>query len=248
MQNTEREEFVNKVRERSEIVSVVSRYTPLNRKGGTYWGCCPFHNEKTPSFSVNPDKGLFYCFGCHAGGNVFNFISRIENISYFDAVKLQAERLGIPLPTGRKSPEEMRREREERTLFKINELARDFFHDRLMKTPEGERGRKYLAGRGITEETIENFKLGFAPVDWDAITSFFTERGFKREDLIKSGIVSRRKDDSGIFDRFRGRVMVPITDIFGHVVAFGGRILKPAFGNRKILFKICRKTPRFPMR
>ncbi len=251
MERTELDEFVNKVRERSDLVSVVSRYVPLTKKSGSYWGRCPFHNEKTPSFSVNPDKGFFYCFGCHAGGNVFKFLSLIENLTYFEAIKLQAERLGIPLPSRKKSSEEIRREREKRELLKINELTRDFYLDELAKTPEGESGRKYLAGRGITDATIEEFKIGFAPDTWNKLTDFLLNRGFSPDDLTKTGVAVKRKDGSGILDRFRGRVMIPIADIFGHVVGFGGRILKaedeynpkylnspetPVFNKRQILF------------
>ena len=225
MSNTEQDEFVEKVRERSDIHSVISRYVSLNQRGGKYWGLCPFHNEKTPSFSVDAAKGLFYCFGCHTGGNVFKFLSLIENISYYEAIKLQAERLGIPLPTKKLSPEEERRRREEKILLKCNTLAQEFYHECLIKTARGEVGRKYLAGRGITPETIETFKLGFAPDGWDILLKNLTRQGFSAEQLEKIGLVKRRSDNSGFYDRFRSRVMIPINDIFGHTVGFGGRIL-----------------------
>ena len=225
MNNAEQDEFVERVRERSDIYSVISRYVSLNQKSGKYWGLCPFHNEKTPSFSVDAAKGFFYCFGCHTGGNVFKFLSLIENISYFEAVKLQAERLGIPLPTKKLSPEEERRRREEKILLKCNTLAQEFYHECLIKTARGEVGRKYLAGRGITPETIETFKLGFAPDGWEILLNHLTRQGFSAAQLEKIGLVKRRSDNSGFYDRFRGRVMIPINDIFGHTVAFGGRIL-----------------------
>ena len=171
----ELEAFVSKVRDRSDIFSVVSRYVTLKSKGNQYWGCCPFHSEKTPSFTVSPEKGFFYCFGCHAGGNVFKFISLIENISYFDAVKLQAERLGIEIPTSQrnKSTKQLEKEKQEKILININTLAKDFFHNCLIKTSYGEVGRKYLESRGISKETIEDFSLGFAPNSWDALTRAF---------------------------------------------------------------------------
>lgn len=225
MGNTEMDEFVERVRERSDIYSVVSRYVPMTSKGGRYWACCPFHGEKTASFTITPDKGLFYCFGCHAGGNVFNFISMIENISYFEAVKLQAERLGIPLPSQKKSQAELEKEREEEILFKINGLARDFYHSFLLKRAEGEVGRKYLNARGITGGTIEGFKLGLAPYSWDRLRQEFLKRGFTDEQLVAAGLVSKQRNGDKFFDRMRGRVIIPITDIFGHVVGFGGRIL-----------------------
>lgn len=223
--SAEMDEFVERVRERSDIYSVVSRYVALSFRGGRYWACCPFHEEKTPSFTIAPDKGFFYCFGCHVGGNVFKFISMMENVSYFDAVKLQAERLGISLPSRKKTETELNLEREENILFKINEAARDFYHNFLIKTAEGEAGRKYLNARGITNDTIENFKLGFAPNSWDRLTNAFFKRGFTSEQLMSAGLISKQRNGEKFFDRMRGRVIIPITDIFGHVVGFGGRIL-----------------------
>lgn len=247
----ELDEFVERVSERSDIYSVVSRYVPLTQKSGRYWGRCPFHNEKTASFCVSPDKGFFYCFGCGAGGNVFKFLSLIENISYFEAIKLQAERLGIDLPTKKYSPELDRRRREEKILFKINELAQDFYHECLIKTARGEVGRKYFAGRGITAETIKTFKLGYAPDEWENLLPMFTRQDFTPQQIESVGLVAKRKNSSGYYDRFRGRVIIPITDERGHVVGFGGRILGDAdestpkylntpetaiFNKRKLLF------------
>lgn len=225
MGSTELDAFVERVNERTDIYSVVSRYVTLTQKSGRYWGRCPFHNEKTASFTVSPDKGFFYCFGCGAGGNAFKFLSLIENISYFEAIKLQAQRLGIDLPTRRLSPEEERRRREEKSLLKINELAQEIYHDCLTKAARGEVGRKYLAARGITQATIETFKLGYASDEWEDLLGKLTRQGFSPQQLEAAGLVAKRKTASGYYDRFRGRVMIPITDIYGHVVGFGGRIL-----------------------
>ena len=225
MGSAELDEFVERVNERTDIYSVVSRYVPLTQKSGRYWGRCPFHNEKTASFTVSPDKGFFYCFGCGAGGNAFKFLSLIENISYFEAIKLQAQRLGIDLPTKKFSPEEERRRREEKAMLKINELACDFYHECLTKSARGEVSRKYLAARGSTAKTIETFKLGYAPEEWDNILSRLTRQGYSPQQLTAAGLVAKRKNASGLYDRFRGRVMIPIADTFGHVVGFGGRIL-----------------------
>ncbi len=222
------DEFVERVTERTDIYSVVSRYVSLTQRSGRYWGRCPFHNEKTASFSVSADKGLFYCFGCGAGGNVFKFLSLIEKITYFEAIKLQAERLGIPLPAQRTSPEEERRRREEKNLLKINELAQDFYHECLIKTARGEPGRKYLAARGITAETIETFKMGFAPDEWDNLFKSLLRQNFTAQQIESVGLIVKRKNSSGYYDRFRSRVMIPITNVFGHVVGFGGRILGEA--------------------
>lgn len=231
MNNTEMDEFVSRVRERSDIYAVVSRYLQLNFKGGRYWACCPFHEEKTPSFSVAPDKGLFYCFGCHAGGNVFKFISMIENISYFEAVKLQAERLGMEIPSRQKSPEELNAEREKKSLLQITSLAQEFYHKCLTETAQGEAGRKYLAARGITESVVNNFKLGYAPDAWDALTNALKSHGFSEKQIVSAGLALENKHGTGIYDRLRGRVIIPIADVFGKVVAFGGRILNPETEN-----------------
>lgn len=226
--SAELDEFVERVRERTDIYSVVSRYVTLNKKSGRYWGCCPFHSEKTASFCVSPDKGFFYCFGCGTGGNAFKFLSLIENITYFEAIKLQAQRLGIDLPSRNSSPEEEQRRRETKALFKINETAQDFYHECLTKTASGEVGRKYLTSRGITAATIETFKLGYAPDEWENLLSKLTRQGFSPQQAEAAGVVAKRKNSSGYYDRFRGRVIIPIADVFGHVVGFGGRILTDA--------------------
>lgn len=228
MDNIELDRFVNKVRESSDIYSVVSRYISLKQKGNQYWSCCPFHSEKTPSFTVSPEKGFFYCFGCHVGGNVFKFISLIENISYFEAVKLQAERLGIKFPKSNqnKSPEQIAKEKHEKILIKMNTLAKNFFYNCLMKTSYGELGRKYLESRGITVETIETFELGFAPNDWSSLSNaMINKKKFTEEQLIEVGLSKENKNKSGIYDTFRNRIMIPIVDLNDRIVAFGGRVI-----------------------
>lgn len=231
MMGSEMDDFVERVSERTDIYSVVSRYVSLTQKSGRYWGCCPFHNEKTPSFCLSPEKGFFYCFGCGTGGNAFKFLSLIEKISYFEAIKLQAQRLGIDLPERKYSPEEERRRRAEKTLLQINESAQDFYHECLIKTARGEVGRKYLTARGITVETIETFKLGYAPDEWETLLTQLTRKGFSPQQLESVGLVAKRKNSSGWYDRFRGRIMIPIVDVLGHVVGFGGRILNDVDDN-----------------
>ena len=234
------DDFVARVRDNSDILSVASRYVSFTRKGNRYWACCPFHSEKTPSFTVDPDKGFYHCFGCGAGGNVFNFIAKMENVSYFDAVKLQAQRLNIPLPNERpRSVAEIQSEREEKSLYEVNERARNFFHNCLTITSYGEHAREYLAARGISDAIIKDFKLGYAPDDWDKLSAAFVKRGISTKLLIDAGLVGERSGDDGIYDRFRNRVMIPIVDPTGHVLAFGGRILdstdKPAVDAPKYL-------------
>ena len=227
MQTATLDDFVNRVRSSSDILSVASQYLSFTQKSGRYWACCPFHQEKTPSFTVDPGKGFFHCFGCGAGGNVFNFVSRMENISYFDAVKLQAKRLNIPLPNERpKTDHELELEREKKSLYEINGLARNFFHNCLTMTPYGKPALDYLENRGIDRKTIDEFKIGFAPNGWSKLSSAFEKRGITPNRLIDAGLAVERKRGDGVYDRFRSRVMIPITDLTGHVLAFGGRILE----------------------
>ena len=221
------DDFVERVRSSSDILAVISSYVHLKKKGNRYWGCCPFHNEKTPSFSVVPHQGFFYCFGCHAGGNVFKFLSLIENVSYYEAIKLQAQRLNIPIPTYRKNAREVAEEQERNDLLKIHELAGSFFHNCLTKTALGAPGREYFATRQINSNIIEQFKLGYAPNLWDKLYTSFIKRGIPKELLAKSGLVTI-KDSGKAYDRFRNRVIIPIADEHGHITGFGGRVITNA--------------------
>ena len=252
MRDPRMEAFVQQVRAQTDILAVVQGYVPLKRKGNRYWGCCPFHNEKTASFSVVPADGFFYCFGCHAGGDVFKFISLIEQITPFEAIKRQAEQLGIPLPERTRDPREEARLRELDDLRKVNALARDFFHNCLTMTRYGEAGRAYLAGRGITEETIARYGIGFAPDAWSKLADAFQKRGISEDILVTAGLAARREHGGGVYDRFRNRVIIPIADERGRIVGFGGRALgdaqpkylntaeTPVFNKRKLLFGLDR--------
>ncbi len=227
------DEFVERVRSESDLVSVISTYVPLKRKGKQFWGCCPFHNEKTPSFAVTPEKGFFYCFGCHAGGDVFKFISMIESISYREAIIFQAEKLNIPLPERERSPEEIAREEKLKKLREAHEMASKFFHNCLTMTKYGTAGLEYFHSRGINDNIIEEFNLGFAPDAWDKLTTAFAKRGIDTEILLESGLVVKRQKGQGEYDRFRNRVMIPIMDERGRVCGFGGRVIDN--GNPKYL-------------
>lgn len=218
------DEFIEKVSAETDIVSVVSGYVQLKRKGNRYWGCCPFHHEKTASFSVKPDEGFFYCFGCHAGGNAFKFISMVENLNYYDAIRMQAERLNIPLPVAEQSPQEIAREAHLKDMRKLHELAMTFFHNCLTKTPYGTEGLAYLHGRGITDGIIQEFHIGFAPDAWSKLSTAFQKRGVSVPLLMESGLIVER-NGGGNYDRFRKRIMIPICDERDRVVAFGGRII-----------------------
>ena len=227
------DEFVERVRSESDLVSVVSTYVQLKRKGNRYWGCCPFHQEDTPSFSVKPDEGFFYCFGCHTGGNIFKFISLIENISYYEAILFQAERLNIPLPEREKTPAEIARDKKRDELRELHEMAGKFFHNCLTMTNYGKAGLAYFHKRGIDDDIIEEFQLGFAPDAWNKLTDAFAKRGVNQDLLLESGLVVKRQQGGGEYDRFRNRVMIPIMDERSRICGFGGRII--AEGNPKYL-------------
>lgn len=217
-------ELIEKIKDANDIVSVISEHVPLRKKGKTYWGCCPFHNEKTPSFSVTPEKGFYYCFGCGAAGNAINFLMNYEHCTFPEALEKLANRANIPLPVADMSKEQRERNEYRHKLYEINELASNFFHNCLTQTSLGKPGLDYLLNRGLTMETIKKFKLGFAPNSWDKLYRSFIERHIQESYLLELGLC--RKGSGGkVYDYFRNRVMFPIMDGRGRVVAFGGRVL-----------------------
>lgn len=218
------DEFIDRLRSDSDIVAVVSDYVELVKRGRNFWGRCPFHHEKTPSFSVTPDKGFFYCFGCQTGGNVFNFLMKIENITFIEAVKLLAVKMNVPLPETSKSPADHKREQELIQLYKANKVAKDFFNACLTKSNYGHQAQEYLLKRGIDEETVKLFNLGFAPPLWDKLIQSLQPRNISPDILVKAGLAIERTNDQ-IYDRFRNRIMYPIVDLHGQVVGFGGRVM-----------------------
>lgn len=163
MKDPEIQDFIERVRHESDIVAVISDYVSLRKKGKYYWGCCPFHDEKTASFSVTPEKAIFYCYGCHAGGDVFSFLMKHDGLSFWEATKKLAGKFNIPLPQKEKTEQELVREREQARMLTVNKTARDFFYACLMKTRYGIPAHEYLTRRGINAEIIEKFQLGFAP-------------------------------------------------------------------------------------
>jgi len=225
MKHSISDDFINRLRAESNIVGVISDYVPLKKKGKNYWGCCPFHHEKTPSFSVTPDKGFYYCFGCQTGGSVFNFLMKIENVGFLDAVKVLAKKMNISLPEKEKSAQDLARERELAQLYRVNDMARDFFHSCLLKTSYGIQAREYLASRGVTTDIIEKFNLGFAPPLWDKLSQAFQKRNISPEVLINSGLAAERTNGNGLYDRFRSRIIFPICNARGKVIGFGGRVI-----------------------
>jgi DNA primase len=216
--------FIESVREAGDIVRIISDYVPLKRAGTRMKGLCPFHEEKTPSFSVDPTTQLFYCFGCQTGGDVFKFVMLYENADFTEAVKILADRCGVPLPepTGRRDDDPY-----ERTL-EMNRRAAVFFRERLLDPEGGRRCRDYLERRGITSETAEFLGLGYAPDTWEALRGHLQSKGFKASELTRGGLTVPRKSGAGEYDRFRDRLIFPIRDLSGRTVAFGGRTLGDA--------------------
>lgn len=217
------QELLERIKDANDIVSVISEYVPLQRKGQNYWGCCPFHSEKTPSFSVSPSKGFFHCFGCKASGNAITFLMKHENYSFVEAVEKLAERANIALPQREMTQAEKARISYREKLYEVNELAAVFFHNCLTKTKLGEEGLQYLQRRGLSEETIAKFRLGFAPAGWHKLHEAFLKRGITEKILLQLGLC--RENNGKVYDYFRNRVMFPICDGKGRVVGFGGRVL-----------------------
>lgn len=212
--------FLDEVASRSDIVDVVSSYVTLTKKGGNYFGLCPFHNEKTGSFSVSADKQIYHCFGCKHGGGVINFIMEIENLSFPDAVRLLAKRANLEVPEDRGDPEETRRR--QRVLALNRDAARWFYQN--LSRPEGEAVTAYLARRQISRKTAMNFGLGASLDSWDALSTAMQEKGYTKADLLAAGLVVRSQKGR-LYDKFRSRLMFPVIDVRGDVVAFGGRVL-----------------------
>lgn len=213
--------FLDDLIARTDLVDLVSESVRLTKKGNSYWGCCPFHSEKTPSFHVVPDRQIYKCFGCGKGGGAINYVMELENLPYRDAVAVLAKRVGMEVPETRGSSPDMQRRREK--LLEMNKQAARLFHQWL-HSPEGARGLQYLQKRGLSRQTLTRFGLGFAPDSWDALINAMTKQGYDKRDLLDAGLAVSNKDGR-IYDRFRNRVMFPIIDVRGNVIGFGGRVM-----------------------
>ena len=215
-------DLVQEIQNKIDIVELVAETTELERRGNRYWGLCPFHSEKTPSFSVSADRQLFYCFGCHLGGNIFTFVMERENVEFREALEILAARAGLDssLYSGRYG-----RKREElQKVSRINEAAAEFYHQRLLAA-EGQQALAYLENRGVSADAMARFELGYAPDDWRKLLNLLLRRGYSTEDLLASGVVKRSRNQDTYFDLFRHRVIFPIRNISGQVVGMGGRSL-----------------------
>lgn len=216
------EELIEEIRISNDILSVVGEYVRLERKGKNYFGLCPFHNEKTPSFSVDPGKQLYYCFGCGKGGSVIQFVMDAENLDYIEAIKLLAEKARIQLPEG-DNEEERTIAQKKQELLKINIEAARFFYEQLNEK-RNSAPREYLSQRKISGSIARKFGLGYSPEEWNALYNHLKKKGYGEDILLDSGLVLKGKN-GGCYDRFRGRIIFPIFDLRGNVIGFGGRVL-----------------------
>jgi DNA primase len=224
------EEIIEEVRQTNDIVNIISQYVHLKRSGRNYFGLCPFHNEKSPSFSVSPDKQIFHCFGCGVGGNVYTFLTKIEGISFIEAVQELAERSGIQLPT-LDNGQDAAKEELKAKVYKVNEFAAKYYHENLYK-PEAKPAQEYVKKRKLSNETLKAFQIGFSG-KFDELYKELKKQGFQESEILESGLVNKNENGKYI-DRYRNRLMFPICDIRGRVIAFGGRVLddsKPKYIN-----------------
>ena len=214
------DELLDEIRSSNDIVDIISQYVVLKRSGRNFFGLCPFHKEKSPSFSVSPDKQIFHCFGCGKGGNVFHFISQIENINFVESVGILAERAGITLPTSDNSEDEKRQKLKAR-IYEINEIAANFYHENLYK-PTSKAAQDYVKKRKLDNKTLKEFSIGYAG-NYDELYKELVKKGYTEQEMISSNLIL--KNNNGQFlDRFRKRFMIPIKDVRDRVIAFGGRV------------------------
>ncbi len=219
------EDILQRIRDATDIVDLVSEHVQLVKKGRNYSGLCPFHDEKTPSFSVDPDRQFYHCFGCGVGGNVFKFIQEIDRVTFVEAVKFLAARTGVALPERSGPSHEEGAAADE--LYRANDLARKYFHHLLLNDAVGASARAYLQTRGLAGETIERFGLGYAPPEWDALLKVAGRRGLTPQILERAGLALPQKSGSGHYDRFRDRVAFPIANLSNRTIAFGARARQP---------------------
>jgi DNA primase len=254
------EEKISEIRNTANIVEVVSEVVQLRKTGKNFIGLCPFHSEKTPSFTVNPDKQIFHCFGCGEGGNVFSFVMKQDRLSFPEAVRFLAKKFGIDIPEPRLSEKDKKQYSEKESLYKINRLAADFYHRTLLNSEKGRSAMDYLSRRKISQSTIDQFRLGFAPEGWQDLFRYLRNKHISENLMENAGLILPKKTNDGYYDRFRNRLIFPIYTIGGQIAAFGGRAIDDSmpkylnspetllFNKRQILFGLdkakneCRET------
>ena len=218
------QELIEEIRTQNDIVEVIGEFMPLTRKGNSYFGLCPFHNENTPSFSVSADKQFYYCFGCGSAGNVYSFVMQTENCDFLEAVKILADRVGITLPKPEQSSEEREEERRRNILFDMHRTAGRFYYEKLHES-QGANALKYLNERGVLPNIQKKFGIGYAPDGRDFLYRHLLEKGYNIDDMLRSGLVIKNKNSDGYHDRFFNRLMFPIIDVTGRIIGFGGRVM-----------------------
>jgi DNA primase len=217
------DELIEEVRSRNDVVDVISGYVRLQKKGSTYFGLCPFHNEKTPSFSVSPGKQMYYCFGCGAGGNVITFVMQYENFTFQEALQSLADRVGIELPKQEMSAAQRQQADRRAKILEVNKIAAQYFY-RLLRSPQGERALQYFQGRQLTAETMQKFGLGYSNKYSDDLYQYLKQQGYEDDLLKDSGLVTIDERRGG-YDKFWNRAMFPIMDVNNRVIGFGGRVM-----------------------
>jgi DNA primase len=219
------EDKILEIKNAADIVEMVSEVVHLKKAGKNFIGLCPFHTEKTPSFTVSPEKQIFYCFGCGAGGNIFSFLMKNDGLAFPEAARSLARRYGIDIPRRSLTPEQKKRTGERESLLKINRQAMDFFGRALRRGTSGKAAMAYLNERGLSSDIIERFNIGYAPKGWDHLLNFFSKKGVPLARVEKSGLILPKKDGRGYYDRFRERIIFPIIDVNQAVIGFGGRVM-----------------------
>ena len=213
-------DFLDELRARNDIIDVASKYITLNRKGANFWACCPFHNEKTPSFSLKQDGQFFKCFGCGESGNVITLVMKMENVDFITAVEILCKNCGMQMPTLAENDEMQRKKKERDRIYQILKASTEFYHANLIKSPNSMQAR-YLKKRGISEDMIEKFQIG-ASLNYDGLVNHLQDLGFKENEMILSGVVGRN-DNGNLYDFYGTRLLFPIFNGFGDVVAYSGR-------------------------
>ncbi|MBM7701491.1 DNA primase [Metabacillus iocasae] len=235
MTNRIPDEVIDRIRHSVDIVDVISDYVQLKKQGRNYFGLCPFHGESTPSFSVSPEKQIYHCFGCGAGGNSFSFLMELEGLSFVEAAQQLADKADIPFEHDVQPETSLNENKPTTRMVEAHELLKKFYHHLLVNTKEGQQAYDYLIERGFSRETIDEFEIGFSLDSWEFMTKFLTKRGFQLTEMEKAGLLVKRAKDGAFFDRFRGRVMFPIADLQGKTVAFSGRLIENIEGQPKYL-------------
>jgi DNA primase len=218
------DDIIQRVRDSSDIVSVVSEYVSLKKAGSSYKGLCPFHSEKSPSFIVSPSRHTFHCFGCGKGGNVITFVMELEKMPFPEALRHLAAKAGVPLPTQQDSAQDLEKDRQRERMLALNELAGKLYHEKLLSA-EGQGARDYYKGRGFTKEMAVKFQIGFAPPGWDFLKNAAQKAGFSQEEMLAAGLIVHNEEKNTYYDKFRNRLIFPVFNNYDKIIAFGGRTL-----------------------